>query len=102
MRKYSELLLPDNMRQALASKAGTGVIPPQHVDEVVDLGLHAARSAIDAIERIVLQGGNEGVRMAALGISTSVLVGVLPTLLKALEVSTIERGGVVLKQSVSM
>jgi hypothetical protein len=83
--KYSQLLLPPEIRASLIEGCAAGTIPPLYVDEVCDLALHGARQAVDAMERCIKATPDERISISALGISASLLVGVLPALLAALE-----------------
>jgi hypothetical protein len=48
----------------------TGV-PSEHVDQIVDLGFHAAERALDTLDNIVWSSGDKRISLTALGVAIS-------------------------------
>jgi hypothetical protein len=81
---HAERLARDETRQALLDSG----IPVAHVDQVVDLGFHAAAEAIEKLNAIVFSAADERVSITALGIA----IGIAQTRLEALQTAMIKIG----------
>lgn len=57
-----------------------GIVPAQHVDEVIDLAIHAAREAIGSLEAVTDRASSPSVTMAAFVPALGILAGVCQTL----------------------
>jgi len=68
------------LRAALRRTLLDNGVPPAHVDEVVDLSLHAADRAAATLLDVISRAGDARVATCALGVASSVLRGKLDTL----------------------
>lgn len=64
---------PDGLRAALRSELGT-VIPAENLDEVADLAIHAAESAILTLTDVCKRGSEPRIALAAFGPAVSLVM----------------------------
>lgn len=62
------------MRAAIRAQMLGNGIPDEHIDEIVDLGIHAATMANKAIADVVRRGSNPSIQLAVLGLGLSLSV----------------------------
>jgi hypothetical protein len=60
------------MRQVVRAELVASGIPATHVDQVVDLGFHAAEQACAKLHEIVFSAGDERVSITAIGVAISI------------------------------
>jgi hypothetical protein len=84
---------PELRRQIRAN--AVGLLPPQHVDEVVDLAIHAFDQAFSSMSAIVTRASSPGLAVAATGIALSLIAQEAQAKLEGLETFTKANGGVV-------
>jgi len=80
-------------RQIRAS--AVGLLPPQHVDEVVDLAIHACEQAFASMSAIVTRASCSGSALAATGIALPLIAQEAQAKLEGLQTFTKANGGVV-------
>ena len=65
-------------RDLRAKLAATGKVPPQHLDEIVDIAAHAAESAFATLQRLALDTHPDGrVGICAMGPALGLLGGMV-------------------------
>lgn len=73
------------LRAAIRQNMLEGGVPAQHVDEVVDLGMHAAKQANEALIGIVRTGSNPAVHLAAMGLGLSLAAAKMQATMESLK-----------------
>ena len=83
-------VLPDNIRRQLRTGlSANGQVPPELVDLIADLAVHAAESGFEALRRIALETHPDPrVGLCALGPALSLLTGITQTSIEALRKAT--------------
>ena len=84
---------PELRRQIRAD--AVGLLPPQHVDEVVDLAIHAYEQTFTSMGAIVTRASSPGSAFAATGIALSLIAQEAEAKLEGLQTFTKANGGVV-------
>lgn len=79
------------LRRALRQQVGF-TVPAAHVNEVVDLGCHAAEQALDTLERLCFGQPNGSVAITSSSIAISILIHRLGELKDAMHAMAQQRG----------
>lgn len=61
------------LRREVRAAAADGGVPPQHVDEVTDLALHAMERAFEVVGEVVMRASTPQASVCALGIALSLI-----------------------------
>lgn len=78
-----------HLRSSTRAQLIANGVPSQYVDQVVDLGFHAAERAIDTLNNIVWTAGDQRVGITALGVAIGIAQNRLTQMLEAMvEVGT--------------
>jgi hypothetical protein len=98
------MILPDTLRPAIRAQAmASGILPPEHIDEIVDLALHAAQSAIETCERIALDTPPDPrVALSAISMAMGLLAAFAGAATDAARETTLSMGGRVVDAMVQL
>ena len=72
------------LRQEVRAKLIALELPQSHIDQVVDLGFHAAERACGTLQDIVFSAGDERVSVTAMGVAVSLARERLDMMLEAM------------------
>lgn len=87
-REQCEALARAQTRAALLNNG----VPAAHVDEIVDLGFHAAITATNAILPVIDRAGDQRIWVAALGVALSVTPVLLEAIMDVMKEAAAENG----------
>lgn len=89
------------LRRGLRESA-MGLVPPHHVDECVDLAIHAFGRAFEAVSQAARSASNTGVATCASSIALSLIAGEATAKLDGLKEFAAKHGGSVTLTSVNV